>query len=192
MNFIRVSCLIAQTQCLTNVWMNINRVKLQRDRELTMFGAFWIIIIIIIIKIINFIRVSCLIAQTQCLTIVWMNINRVKLQRDRELTMFGAFWIIIIIIIIKIINFIRVSCLIAQTQCLTIVWMNINRVKLQRDRELNMFRSYFPLFMVLLCDILYRRMRGILSTLACDVLLYVRLKTTCAAVKLRQRQLTIR
>ena len=145
MNFIRVSCLIAQTQCLTNVWMNINRVKLQRDRELTMFGAFWIIIIIII-KIINFIRVSCLIAQTQCLTNVWMNINRVKLQRDRELTMFGAFWIIIIIII-KIINFIRVSCLIAQTQCLTIVWMNINRVKLQRDRELtvNMFRFYFPL-----------------------------------------------
>ena len=136
----------------------------------------------------NFIRVSCLIAQTQCLTNVWMNINRVKLQRDRELTMFGAFWIIIIII--KIINFIRVSCLIAQTQCLTIVWMNINRVKLQRDRELNMFRFYFPLCLVL-CDILYRRTRGILSTLACDVLLYVRLKTTCAAIKLRKRLLTI-
>ena len=144
-------------------------------------GAVWIIIII---KIMNFIRVSCLIAQTQCLTNVSIN-NRVKLQRDREHTMFGALWIIIIIIIIiirRIMNSIRVSCLIAQTQCLTNVWMNINRIKLQRDRELNMFRFYFPLFMVLLCDISYRRTRGILSTLACDVLLYIRLKTTCAAI----------
>ena len=33
--------------------------------------------------------------------------------------------------------------------------------------------------------------RGILSTLACDVLLYVRLKTTSAAIKLRKRPLTI-
>ena len=31
--------------------------------------------------------------------------------------------------------------------------MNINRVKLQHDRDLIMFRFYFPLFMVLLCDI---------------------------------------
>ena len=67
--------------------------------------------------------------------------------------------------------------------------MNINRVKLQHDREfeLTMFRFYFPLFMVLLCDI----MRDILSTLECDVLLYVRLKTTYAAIKLRKRLLTI-
>ena len=66
-----------------------------------------------------------------------------------------AVWIIIIrrIIRIKIMNFIRVSCLIAQTQCLTNVWMNINRVNLQHERELTMFRFYFPLFMVLLCDI---------------------------------------
>ena len=34
--------------------------------------------------------------------------------------------------------------------------MNINRVKLQQDRELIMFRFYFPLFMVLLCDIYTR------------------------------------
>ena len=31
------------------------------------------------------------------------------------------------------------------------VWMNINRVRFQHDRELIMFRFYFPLFMVLLC-----------------------------------------
>ena len=53
--------------------------------------------------------------------------------------------------------------------------------------ELTMFRFYFPLFMVLLCEIT----RGILSTLACDVLLYVRLKTIYAAIKLRKRLLTI-
>ena len=34
--------------------------------------------------------------------------------------------------------------------------MNINRVKLQHDRDLIMFRFYFPLFMVLLCDIYAR------------------------------------
>ena len=33
--------------------------------------------------------------------------------------------------------------------------------------------------------------RSILNTPACDVLLYVRLKTTCAAIKLRKRLLTI-
>ena len=67
-----------------------------------------------------------------------------------------AVWIIIIIIIIiKIMNFVRVSCLIAQTQCFTDVWMNVNRVKLQHDRELTMIRFYFP-FIVVLCDIYAR------------------------------------
>ena len=33
--------------------------------------------------------------------------------------------------------------------------------------------------------------RSILRTPACDILLYVRLKTTCAAIKLRKRLLTI-
>ena len=31
-----------------------------------------------------------------------------------------------------------------------VIWVNINRVTLQRDREFIMFKFYFPLFMVLL------------------------------------------
>ena len=64
--------------------------------------------------------------------------------------------------------------------------MNINGVKLQHDRERIMFR-FFPLYL-LFCYVIFTR--GILSTPACDVLLYVRLKTTCAAIKLRKRLLT--
>ena len=60
-------------------------------------------------------------------------------------------------------------------------------LKLQRDRELVMFRFYFPLCWF--CYVIFTRI--ILSTPACDVLLYVRLKTTCAAIKFRKRLLTI-
>ena len=66
--------------------------------------------------------------------------------------------------------------------------MNINRVKLQHDSELIMFRFYFPLF-VFFCHVIFTR--GFLSTPAYDVLLHVRLKTTCAAIKLRKRLLAI-
>ena len=66
--------------------------------------------------------------------------------------------------------------------------MNINRVKLQHDSELIMFRFYFPLF-VFFCYVIFTR--GFLSTPAYDVLLHVRLKTTCAAIKLRKRLLAI-
>ena len=58
------------------------------------------------------------------------------------------------------------------------VWMNINRVRLQHDSELIMFRFYFPLFMVLLCVILKAfdiYARHFEYSPACDV--YVRLKT---------------
>ena len=63
--------------------------------------------------------------------------------------------------------------------------MNINRVKLQHDRDLIMFRFYFPLFMV--WYVIFTR--GLLSSPACSVLFYVRLKTTRAAMKLRKRLL---
>ena len=64
---------------------------------------------------------------------------------------------------------------------------------LQLDREIVMFRFYFPLFiklcMALLCVIFkserYLRAeftRGVLSISACDV--YVRLETTGAAIKI--------
>ena len=66
--------------------------------------------------------------------------------------------------------------------------MNINRVKLQHGSELIMFRFYFPLF-VFFCYVIFTR--GFLSTPACDVLLHVRVKTTCAAIKLRKRLLAI-
>ena len=66
--------------------------------------------------------------------------------------------------------------------------MNINRVKLQHDSELIMFRFYFPLF-VFFCYVIFTR--GFLSTPACDVLLHVRVKTTCAGIKLRKRLLAI-
>ena len=49
--------------------------------------------------------------------------------------------------------------------------MNINRVKLQHDSELIMFRFYFPLF-VFFCYVIFTH--GFLSTPACDVLLHVR------------------
>ena len=66
--------------------------------------------------------------------------------------------------------------------------MNINRVKLQHDSELIMFRFYFPLF-VFFCYVIFTR--SFLSTPAYDVLLHVRLKTACAAIKLRKRLLAI-
>ena len=66
--------------------------------------------------------------------------------------------------------------------------MNINRVKVQHDSELIMFRFYFPLF-VFFCYVIFTR--RFLSTPACDVLLHVRVKTTCAAIKLRKRLLAI-
>ena len=66
--------------------------------------------------------------------------------------------------------------------------MNINRVKLQHDSELIMFRFYFPLF-VFFWYVIFTR--GFLSTPAYDVLLHVRVKTTCAAIKLRKRLLAI-
>ena len=65
--------------------------------------------------------------------------------------------------------------------------MNINRVKLQHDSELIMFRFYFPLFVFFY--VIFTR--GFLSTPAYDVLLHVRVKTTCAAIKLRKRLLAI-
>ena len=63
--------------------------------------------------------------------------------------------------------------------------MNINRVRLQHDSELIMFRFYFPLFMVLLCVILKAfdvYARHFEYSPACDV--YVRLKTNGAAIKI--------
>ena len=57
----------------------------------------------------------------------------------------------------------------------------------QHDREIVMFRFYFPLFiklcMALLCVIFKSEnfTRGVLNIPACDV--YVRLKTTGAAIK---------
>ena len=60
--------------------------------------------------------------------------------------------------------------------------MNINRVKLQHDRELIMFRFYFPLFVVLLSDIYEQHFEYFYVQ-------YVRLKTTCEAIKLRRKRL---
>ena len=51
------------------------------------------------------------------------------------------------------------------------------------------FSFYFPLFMILLCDILIRAAFWVL--LCAFFLVYVRLKTTYAAIKLRKRLLTI-
>ena len=51
------------------------------------------------------------------------------------------------------------------------------------------FSFYFPLFMILLCDILIRAAFRVL--LCAFFLVYVRLKTTYAAIKLRKRLLTI-
>ena len=66
--------------------------------------------------------------------------------------------------------------------------MNINRVKLQQDRELIMFWFYFPLFVVLLCDINFTH--SILSTPACNVLFNICLtENNLPAITLRKKRL---
>ena len=67
------------------------------------------------------------------------------------------------------------------------------RSRLYEHLSFNMIENLLCLGFISLylwfCYVIFTR--SILSTPACDVLLYVRLKTTCAAIKLRKRLLTI-
>ena len=72
------------------------------------------------------------------------------------------------------------------------VWMKINRVRLQHDKEFIMFRFYFPLFMVLLC-VIFKSVRylGTAFWVLLHTMFMYDWKQAAQRIKLPERLLTI-
>ena len=72
------------------------------------------------------------------------------------------------------------------------VWMKINRVRLQHDKEFIKFRFYFPLFMVLLC-VIFKNVRylGVAFWVLLHTMFMYDWKQAARRLKLPERLLTI-